>query len=78
MNQCQKCQGFLPKSALTCPNCGLGLKRKKRPITTAAALGLVSMTLMACYGGPPDFEAVDHPKEKKAVDHLKEKNDGKK
>ncbi|MEZ4313116.1 MAG: putative metal-binding motif-containing protein [Polyangiaceae bacterium] len=58
---CASCAGFIPHDASSCPHCGETVARKAAPaakgraglvgtIATAAAGGLMSLTLMACYG----------------------------
>lgn len=57
---CGSCAGFLPPGADCCPHCGVvaapqaGARATSKgllgTIATAAAGGLMSLTLMACYG----------------------------
>lgn len=59
---CSHCAGFVPPHLTTCPHCGMeSLELKTNPkfgsvvknVAAAATGGLVAVTLMACYGGPP-------------------------
>lgn len=58
---CISCSGFVPHDTAVCPHCGEAVAKKspRRPaargglfgkVLTAAAGGLMSLTLMACYG----------------------------
>jgi hypothetical protein len=58
---CASCAGFIPHAADACPHCGKAVSRKKKAkaagktglLATAATVatgGLMSITLMACYG----------------------------
>lgn len=56
--RCPSCRGFVPASIGSCPNCGASA-----PFGTTDRVGFwlkamggasVAMTLMACYGVPPD------------------------
>jgi hypothetical protein len=60
---CGSCSGFVPPSARQCPHCGEAIAQKAASrslvkggvfgtIATAATGGLMSLTLMACYGVP--------------------------
>lgn len=60
---CTHCEGFVPTNAAACPHCGAESLDVKVPsklggfvkgVAAAATGGLVAVTLMACYGGPPD------------------------
>jgi len=57
MDRCEGCEGFVPEVLDKCPNCDLphrscALVRHGR----AAIAGAAVMTLMACYGGPIEWE----------------------
>ncbi len=57
---CHSCAGFIPSTASACPHCGEAVPNKRGKaaskagllgtVATAAAGGLMSITLMACYG----------------------------
>lgn len=49
MNQCLRCQGFLPPSVRLCPNCRSTRAWWALPLTIVGA-GIASVTLSACYG----------------------------
>lgn len=58
MYTCRNCFGFIPDDIPRCPNCDGKTEFKLHPkiktgikILSASA---VSLTLMACYGAPPD------------------------
>lgn len=55
MEQCAACKGFVPAGISACPNCHR--PRAGRTFTRSclelAAGCTVAVTLMACYGGPP-------------------------
>jgi hypothetical protein len=60
--RCAICDGFVPPSVATCPNCepaaarGLDAARgwmRLRFLLGVTAGSAVAMTLMACYGAPP-------------------------
>ncbi|MFO0611232.1 MAG: hypothetical protein U0414_01495 [Polyangiaceae bacterium] len=65
LGRCPACQGFLPSTTAACPNCGAchheatGAPRRglleRAGILAGAAVA--SMTLMACYGAPYDYDA---------------------
>ena len=85
MIQCKTCAGFVPQSSSHCPNCSTEYTKGKacRQIKTAATIvgaGMISMTLMACYGAPPDYphQLPDNPSgtsaEKEPKDADKEKD----
>jgi len=59
---CSHCAGFVPPNLTACPHCSAELLDVKttskfgsvvKSVTAAATGGLVAVTLMACYGGPP-------------------------
>jgi hypothetical protein len=57
MKTCEQCDGFIPRRARTCPNCGAAarpangfLRRARRSLFAAAGGGAAAITLMACYG----------------------------
>lgn len=59
---CSHCDGFVPPNLAACPHCGTELLEVKansrvasivKNVAAAATGGLVAVTLMACYGGPP-------------------------
>jgi hypothetical protein len=59
---CSHCAGFVPPNLTACPHCDAKLLDVKanskfgsmvKTVTAAATGGLVAVTLMACYGGPP-------------------------
>jgi hypothetical protein len=56
LNRCGACAGFMIPAASECPHCGARARRRlRRTIATMLALagtGSLSVTLMACYGGP--------------------------
>jgi hypothetical protein len=56
MKNCTSCPGFIPHNLDKCPNCSTQaiIKNLKKAATVVGA-GMVSMTLMACYGAPPDY-----------------------
>ncbi len=73
MNQCKYCNGLVPDGLAECPHCsnagdlslcqtpGKSLNKFKpalRKITAAGALGLISVTISACYGVPPAQSAL--------------------
>ncbi|MBK9260355.1 MAG: putative metal-binding motif-containing protein [Polyangiaceae bacterium] len=71
---CTHCEGFVPTNAAACPHCGAESLDVKVPsklgglvkgVAAAATGGLVAVTLMACYGGPPgdsfDFDGDGYP-----------------
>jgi len=64
MNMCEKCSSFIPRHIEACPNCACGGSaatnqgKALRRLATAVGASLVSMTLMACYGAPPDFSDI--------------------
>jgi hypothetical protein len=58
---CSSCAGFVPHAANVCPHCGSAVATNKKAkaqgkpgllgaVATAAVGGLMSITLMACYG----------------------------
>jgi hypothetical protein len=58
LTTCSDCAGFLPSTAAACPHCEARQARSRRRrlavlfgLAGSASLGL---TLMACYGCPPD------------------------
>jgi hypothetical protein len=58
LSVCASCRGFVPASARACPHCDAPAERSRlgraaRACAKVAAGGAVAMTLMACYGGPP-------------------------
>lgn len=57
MHSCESCRGFVPEALTACPNCETN-NMAKRGIKTKASVILsvsaISLTLMACYGAPPD------------------------
>jgi hypothetical protein len=60
MIQCLSCSGFIPENSLRCPNClragnlSNKISSQVKIATKIAGASIVSMTLMACYGAPPD------------------------
>ena len=88
MLQCEKCEGFIPNASPKCPNCliltGPQAKNSKvyRQVKTAATVmtaGMISMTLMACYGAPPDYlERRDRDPVKPLVDEDSKPDTGEK
>ncbi len=60
MQPCSQCEGFIPESAASCPNCHaapVARARTSRPgwltyALTAAGASVASVTLSACYGSP--------------------------
>lgn len=69
MKQCHSCSGLVPDSISTCPHCSAVEERSENPrngvMTKLAAItgaGLISVTLQACYGLPPQtcpYDLVD-------------------
>ncbi len=63
MQKCHSCDGFIPVTLKKCPNC-----RSKKVISSikcgASVVGasMISLTLMACYGAPPDYYISKLPK----------------
>ncbi|MEZ4383367.1 MAG: putative metal-binding motif-containing protein [Nannocystaceae bacterium] len=59
LSTCPSCAGFLPPAATSCPHCGCDCaapppaSRVAGKLFAAASGGLMALTLMACYGGPP-------------------------
>lgn len=59
MNTCKHCESLIPFGLIQCPNCKeqLNLRQKFQGQVKKVLYGIsitsVSMTLMACYGGPP-------------------------
>jgi hypothetical protein len=55
MDSCQECGGFIPAIELTCPNCSMPghAKSSRRGLLRVGLGAAISVTLMACYGGPP-------------------------
>jgi hypothetical protein len=59
MNTCKQCESLIPFGHVQCPNCNtnLGLANRLQGQVKKFLYGLsvtsISMTLMACYGGPP-------------------------
>jgi hypothetical protein len=56
MNQCSRCEGFIPEGKSGCPNCGTRLlpawKRILGVPLALAGAGATMVTLSACYGIP--------------------------
>lgn len=57
LSSCANCNGFVPAKASACPHCDAAVPSKwpafaKRVLGLSAG-GMLSMTLMACYGLPP-------------------------
>jgi Putative metal-binding motif len=66
---CSHCTGFVPPNLSACPHCGaesLDVKTTSKTgslvkhLANIATGGLVAVTLMACYGGPPDAFPADN------------------
>lgn len=55
MITCRVCRGFIPTHVKVCPNCQTKKVSKCRTSATIVGVGMVSLTLMACYGAPPDY-----------------------
>ncbi len=55
---CSGCEGFLPEDADSCPHCEAARERPKasalKRVAASFAGGVGMVTLMACYGLPPD------------------------
>jgi len=56
MNQCSRCEGFIPEGKSSCPNCSTRLVPRWKtwlgvPLALAGA-GATMVTLSACYGIP--------------------------
>ena len=51
MQQCKRCQGFVPEGTESCPNCSSARRWWSVPLAIAGA-GLATVTLSACYGPP--------------------------
>ncbi|MBL8741049.1 MAG: hypothetical protein JNK04_08150 [Myxococcales bacterium] len=62
LSSCPDCNGFVPPRASVCPNCGVscGAPRKSALARATASIMMLAtstataMTLMACYGMPPE------------------------
>ncbi len=55
LTRCSACAGFVPMLSLSCPHCGAAALGKIAKVATGTILGsAVSVTLMACYGCPPE------------------------
>lgn len=52
MQQCSSCRGFVPEGVAACPNCHRRSGFTRRCLELAAGC-TVAVTMMACYGGPP-------------------------
>lgn len=65
MEQCRTCAGFLPRSATSCPNCGLAVPRNRdrRGLAVAAMASVTLVTLAACYGAPECVDRRDADKD---------------
>jgi hypothetical protein len=62
LDRCSGCGGFVPASHETCPHCSAGRSKVIRAVACVIGAGAISMTLMACYGGPPCPEGQNcHP-----------------
>lgn len=56
MSRCGSCPGFSPSDAQACVHCGGALKRRstlRKGMFGVVGASIASLTLMACYGGPP-------------------------
>ena len=59
MNTCKHCDSLIPYSSPECPNCKAQLNLREKfqgqvkKVLYGISLASISMTLMACYGGPP-------------------------
>jgi cysteine-rich repeat protein len=54
MINCPQCEGFLPPTGHSCPNCDYVLSRWALRAAKAVAGAATALTLMACYGGGYD------------------------
>lgn len=52
MFRCTRCDGFVPKDNIQCPNCRSGKKAWWMAPLAFAGAGLATVTLSACYGAP--------------------------
>jgi hypothetical protein len=50
MNQCKRCEGFVPDSTDVCPNCRSSKSTWWRIPLAIAGAGFATVTLSACYG----------------------------
>lgn len=69
MHTCSSCSGLIPEQNAVCPNCR---KESMVGLLAKTALGgLISMTLMACYGAPPPNwkDAIESDKDKTACEN---------
>ncbi len=80
MKKCSSCDGLIPSMSKSCPNCHKISRRIKAGLG-AAGVGVISLTLMACYGAPPDYKRAHHPREcdngsgeEECPTHTKEKH----
>lgn len=66
MRRCTSCQSFVPVATNFCPNCQRAVSSTANKViktmSTIAGASVVSLTLMACYGAPPDFGPLPCPK----------------
>ena len=51
MQQCSKCEAFVPAKATSCPGCRSKSSWWRTPLTVLGA-GFLGVTLSACYGSP--------------------------
>ncbi len=56
MQKCADCNGFIPAHVVACPNCQKSGSRVLKACASVMGVGMLSLTLMACYGAPPDFD----------------------
>lgn len=55
MNNCPRCEGFVPPQTTTCPNCDTSLSQAMLRTAAKMVVGtMAAITLMACYGGGAD------------------------
>lgn len=86
--QCKLCEGFIPNASSQCPNCVIPTAptrkikayRQVKTAATVVSAGMISMTLMACYGAPPDAmltntDTQPQPRVEKSPKPLKEEKD---
>ncbi len=73
MIKCDSCDGFIPVQAKSCPNCRREkFSRRLKSSASMIGVGVVSLTLMACYGAPGDYkQPIRNPEESCDGEHGK-------
>lgn len=77
MFKCATCSGFVPTHAQSCPNCrSKKVAKCLKSGATVVGVGMIGLTLMACYGAPPDYykTRADFPPEEPCKDKECEKD----